>query len=264
MAAAILRSGAEVAVFDVRPEAMARYVALGATAADSLADLARLADIVTITVLDGPQLESVVRATNGHQGLLATMAPGGTIVVHSTVDPELCRCLAAEARVAGVGFVDAPVSGSEQGAIDGTLTVMVGGSDEDVERCQRLFQAIGTAVHHLGDVGAGQVGKAVNNMIGIATRIAVREGLELARSAGLDDDVVLGVVRQSTGNSYQVEHWWALQAAGARATGGPAGLAAIAKKDIDLALGLAAAADLDLPVSRTAAESTAGLFGPKG
>lgn len=263
MAASIIRSGAEVGVYDVRPDAAQEYVEAGAIGLTTLAEVGAFSDIVAVVVVNDAQLDSVICGSEGQPGVLASMRPGALIVAHSTVTPSLCRRLAQQAAESGVGFVDAPISGGRQAAIDGILTIMVGGSEEHVAQCEPLFSAVANGVHHLGAVGAGQVGKLVNNMIGIATRVIVREGLELARSAGLDDDVVLDFVRQSSGSSWQVENWRTMQVFGESALGGPSGMAAIAQKDIDMALGLSAEYGLNLSVAQAAAMSVDGMFGPQ-
>jgi 2-hydroxy-3-oxopropionate reductase len=108
------------------------------------------------------------------------------VVDHSTIDPMRTRMIAERAREAGVGFVDAPVSGGERGAIEGSLTLMLGGAEADVERVRPLLSLVGKTLTHVGDSGAGQIAKACNQLIIGETLIAIGEAFALASAAGVD------------------------------------------------------------------------------
>jgi 3-hydroxyisobutyrate dehydrogenase-like beta-hydroxyacid dehydrogenase len=257
----LVKADFDVTVFDVRPAACEPLRSLGARVASSPADLATNVDVLTVTVLDDVQVNDVLL---GRRGALASMRAGSVIVIHSTVSPKTCQEVAAAAAVRSVAVVDAPISGGEGAARSGTLTLMIGGSDAAVASCAPVLEAVSEARFHVGDVGAGQAAKLVNNLMGVVNRIVVGEALYLARSAGLHEDIVLDLVKSSTGNSWQVEHWRDMQAIAAASTTGAAGMGAMGKKDLGLAMKLAASLDVSLPVTEMAYEHTAALFTENG
>jgi 3-hydroxyisobutyrate dehydrogenase-like beta-hydroxyacid dehydrogenase len=261
MAENVIRSGAEVAVYDVRPEAMEKFGPLGARISRSPRDAASDVDILTITVLNDRQVYDTLF---GQDGALESLRPGSSVIVHSTVSPLTCQVAAARASEVGVGLIDAPFSGGEFGARDGKLTLMIGGSDETLAACQPVIRAVSERQFHVGDVGAGQIAKLVNNLMGIANRIVVAEALELARQGGLREEVVLELVGASSGNSWQVEHWRDMQNIAANSTTGASGMAFMSKKDLDLALQLAAQLKVSLPIATVASEHTAAMFTEHG
>jgi 3-hydroxyisobutyrate dehydrogenase len=257
----VVRAGFEVAVFDVRPDAAQRFGPLGARVATSPMDVAVDADIVTVTVLNDAQVEDVLF---GDRGATKSLRPGAVIVIHSTVSPETCRDVAARAMTQSVAVVDAPISGGENAAREGTLTLMIGGNAEAVATCGPVLESISALRFHVGDVGAGQVAKLVNNLMGIVNRIVVGEALTLARTADLREDVVLELVRSSSGNSWQVEHWADMQAIAAQSTTGPAGMARMAEKDLGLAIQLAHSLGVQAPLLTAAYDHTDALFTEHG
>ena len=257
----VVGAGFEVAVFDVRPDAAQRFGPLGARVATSPMDVAVDADIVTVTVLNDAQVEDVLF---GDLGATKSLHPGAVIVIHSTVSPETCRDVAARAMTQSVAVVDAPISGGENAAREGTLTLMIGGNAEAVATCGPVFESISALRFHVGDVGAGQVAKLVNNLMGIVNRIVVGEALTLARTADLREDVVLELVRSSSGNSWQVEHWADMQAIAAQSTTGPAGMARMAEKDLGLAIQLAQSLGVQAPLLTAAYDHTDALFTEHG
>jgi 3-hydroxyisobutyrate dehydrogenase len=257
----VVGAGFEVAVYDVRPDAAQRFGPLGARVATSPMDVAVDADIVTVTVLNDAQVDDVLF---GDRGATKSLQSGAVIVIHSTVSPETCRDVAARAMTQSVAVVDAPISGGENAAREGTLTLMIGGNAKAVATCGPVFEAISALRFHVGDVGAGQVAKLVNNLMGIVNRIVVGEALTLARSADLREDVVLELVRSSSGNSWQVEHWADMQAIAAQSTTGPAGMARMAEKDLSLAIQLAQSLGVQAPLLTAAYDHTDALFTEHG
>ncbi|WNM23599.1 NAD(P)-dependent oxidoreductase [Demequina capsici] len=159
-------------------------IAAGATWHDSARSLAAAADIVILMV---PELAHVRQVLEGDEGLLSGFPGDAVICVSSTVSAEGIRELAAELAEAGspVRVVDAPVSGGEEGAREGTLSIMIGGESEDVARVVDVYSTMGTPVH-LGPLGAGQIAKACNQVIVAATMAALSEAALLAERAGLD------------------------------------------------------------------------------
>ena len=163
----------------------------GARVADSPREVAQTSDVV-ITMLPGPpEVEEVVA---GEGGLLEGAAEGSLIVDMSTSSPVLARQLAHAARERGVGMLDGPVSGGDVGARDGTLSIMVGGEDEDFERARPLFEVMGETVVHVGGAGAGQVVKACNQIVVALVIEAVAEALVLGSKAGVAPDRVVEVL----------------------------------------------------------------------
>jgi 2-hydroxy-3-oxopropionate reductase len=147
---------------------------------------------VTITMLpDSPQVQEVL---GGEEGLLTTAPRGSLVVDMSTISPVVTQELAARAGERGVGYVDAPVSGGDVGAREGTLSIMAGGSEEDFERARPLFEALGKTIVHVGDTGAGQVVKACNQVVVALVIEAVSEALVLGSKAGVDPATIVRVL----------------------------------------------------------------------
>jgi 3-hydroxyisobutyrate dehydrogenase len=181
-------------VHDVRAEACERYVAEGATAAATPGEVAAAADVICVMVQNEEQVRSVL---DGPDGILATASAGTVVVVHSTISASGALALAELAGAAGVDLVDAPVSGGAMGAHDGTLAIMLGGTDEAVERCRGPLSLMGSLIEHFGPVGAGTNAKIARNLITFASFAVVGEAQRLAEAAGLDVAKLGEVVRHS-------------------------------------------------------------------
>jgi len=173
----------------------------GATVADSPRDVAAECDTVLICVSDSPDVEAVVR---GGDGVLAGLRSGTLVVDHSTISPSVTRELAAAVREAGGSWVDAPVSGGSEGAANGTLSIMVGGSEDDVARAMPHFEAMGKTITHVGPVGSGQLVKLVNQMLVVINQLAVSESLLFAEAAGLDLGATLRAVTGGAAGSWML------------------------------------------------------------
>lgn len=182
-AANLLRAGHTLSVYARRPESAAELVAQGARVYASPAELAREVEIVISNVSDTPDVEEVML---GEHGVIHGAHPGLIAIDMSTIKPLAARDIAAKLAAAGVDFLDAPVSGGEIGAINGTLTIMVGGKAETLEKARPALQAMGKTITRIGDSGAGQVAKACNQMIMVAAIEAAAEALRLADGAGVD------------------------------------------------------------------------------
>jgi 3-hydroxyisobutyrate dehydrogenase len=146
------------------------------------ADAARDTGVVVSCVPDAPEVEEVHL---GERGAIATAAPGTVVVDCSTIAPERARGVAKRLAERGISFLDAPVSGGQKGAAEGTLTFFIGGEEAALEKSRPVFLAMGKRLTHLGPSGAGQLGKAVNQIIVAGNLIAVSEGLAFASRAGL-------------------------------------------------------------------------------
>jgi 3-hydroxyisobutyrate dehydrogenase-like beta-hydroxyacid dehydrogenase len=257
----ILRAGFEVTVFDIRPEARDRLAQLGAKSAESPAEAARDASLLTVTVLNDEQVRQVLV---GEDGAASVLPPGAVVIVHSTVSPHICRELAEVLAARGVQLIDAPVSGGASAADGGALTLMIGGQEDAVAAAAPVLEVVSRERFHVGPVGTGQIAKLVNNLMGIVNRVAVGEGLALARAAGLREDAMLGVLRASSGNSWQVEHWRDMQEVARDSTTGAQGMAQMAKKDLGLAHRLGDELGIAMPMTAQAYENTAALFSAIG
>jgi 2-hydroxy-3-oxopropionate reductase len=186
MARNLVRAGHELVLHNrTRRKAEELAAEGGAEVADSPAEVARKG-AVTITMLPGPP--EVEEAVTGETGLLEGAAEGSLIVDMTTSSPALARELARTARERGVGMLDAPVSGGDVGATEGTLSIMVGGEEQDFERAKPLFEALGKTVTHVGPVGAGQVTKAANQVVVALTIEAISEALVLGSAGRSGED----------------------------------------------------------------------------
>ena len=170
----------------------------GAEVADSLEDLARAVDIVFICVSDSPDVVDVV------EGILPGLREGQLIVDHSTISPAVTRTLADRVAADGVGWIDAPVSGGSEGAAKGTLSTMVGGSTEDLERVRPYLETYSTTITHVGPVGSGQLVKLVNQILVVGNQMAVSEAFLFAKRAGLDLAVTLEAVKGGAAGSWML------------------------------------------------------------
>jgi 2-hydroxy-3-oxopropionate reductase len=163
----------------------------GAHAANSPREVAEQADVTILMLPDSPQVREVL---DGDDGLLAGAREGSLVIDMSTISPVVTREIAAECGERGVGWVDAPVSGGDVGAREGTLSIMAGGSEEDYARARPLFEALGKTIVHVGPVGSGQVVKACNQVVVALTMEAVSEALVLGSKAGVDPATIIEVL----------------------------------------------------------------------
>jgi 3-hydroxyisobutyrate dehydrogenase-like beta-hydroxyacid dehydrogenase len=203
MAANLCRAGFDVVAWN-RTAAKAEELARdhGADVVSTPADAAAGADAMITMVVDSPDVESVLF---GPTGAASAMTPGALCVDMSTIAPEASRSIAGRLRRRGVGFLDAPVSGSRPRAEDGTLTIMAGGPAEDFERALPLLRAMGELVVHVGPQGHGSLAKLINNTAAAINAAGVAEALVLARRAGLDVDALLCVMSAGSGASAMLE-----------------------------------------------------------
>ena len=183
MASNLLAAGHEVVVHNRSRQAVDDLVELGAERGEGSADVARRSEVVITCVPDTPDVEAVMF---GADGVLSGMAEGGLIIDMSTIRPDLSRRLAKIAADSNVETLDAPVSGGEEGAKQGTLSIMVGGSEAAFERAGPLLEVLGRTVVHVGPAGAGQTVKAANQLVVAGTIALVSEALVLLEAGGAD------------------------------------------------------------------------------
>jgi 3-hydroxyisobutyrate dehydrogenase-like beta-hydroxyacid dehydrogenase len=196
MAERILAAGFGLRVWSRRAEALAPLRAAGAAVAGELALVAEDVDILAICVTGDAATIEVARTA------LPNMRPGSMLLVHSTAHPQTCRNLAAEAAAGGVTLLDAPVSGGAAAARAGTLTVMVGGDASALLACRPVLESFAGTILRLGDVGAGQTAKLVNNALMAANLALAHEAISLAASLGIERDAMNRVVQASSGRSF--------------------------------------------------------------
>ena len=183
MALNLARAGYRLAVYARRPDSAKPLLQADATFCSSPRDLAAVSDILITMVSDSPDVEAVVL---GEQGVVEGVRSGSLVVDMTTAAPSCARHLAARLAEHGVDFLDAPVSGGEAGAVEGTLSIMVGGPAEAFARAKPMLDVLGRNVVHVGGCGAGQIAKACNQLLVAQTLNGVAEALLLAQRAGVD------------------------------------------------------------------------------
>ncbi|HEX6828790.1 MAG TPA: NAD(P)-dependent oxidoreductase [Burkholderiales bacterium] len=258
MALHLLRAGHPLTVFARRPEAARPLSEAGAAVAASPRELAQVSDVVFTMVTNSPDVEQVVL---GPEGVLHGARPGSVVVDCSTIAPGATRRVAQRLQECGVEMLDAPVSGGGTGAEQATLSIMVGGKPEVFERVKPLFQRLGRTIVHIGGNGAGQVAKAVNQLILITTIEACAEGLALARRCGVD----AGKVREALMGGFAASR--VLEMLGKRMVEGdfePGIEARWHWKDLHIVLGLAGEAGLAVPAAAIAAQNYNALMSAGG
>jgi len=256
MALRLASGEGDLVVYDVAPEPVAELVTAGAEAASSVAELAGQADVLCVMVRDDDQVRDVLGEA------LGSMRAGSVFVVHSTVAPLTPRQLEVTASRHDVLVVDAPVSGGAMGAADGTLAIMVGGSEAAYDAARPVLERMGTKVVHAGPIGAGTQFKLARNMMHFTAFTAATEAQRLAEAAGLDLVALGDVVRHTdaiTGGPGAIMH---------RDTTAPLAeddfwhgvfthVVALGEKDLGFAIELADKLGVDVPLAREAKERLA-------
>jgi 3-hydroxyisobutyrate dehydrogenase len=253
MARRIADAGWPLTLWARRPATLEPFADTAAKVAGTPAELAASSDIIGLCVRDDDDVREV---TSGDDGLLAAVAPGSVIAVHSTVHPDTVRELSVAAREKGAVVVDAPVSGGQPAASAGRLLVMVGGDPEAVERCRPVFATFGDPVVHLGPLGAGQVTKLLNNTL-FTAHLAVAASL---LGLGADLNVDTGRLAQVLGHGIAASFALARVADGGGTLariGGHAG--PLLAKDVRLTVAVAEAAGLDVSGNPLVAAADAAL-----
>ncbi|ORB63468.1 NAD(P)-dependent oxidoreductase [Mycolicibacterium tusciae] len=247
-------------VFDVRTEAMTPLVELGATVADSVADVGQGADVISVTVLNDAQVRDVVGELGAHA------KPGTVVAIHSTIEPGTAAELAEQLKPKGIHIVDAPVSGGAGAAEKGELAVMVGADDDAYETVKPVFKKWASMVVRAGEPGAGTRMKIARNMLTFIGFAAACEASRLAEAAGIDLQKLGRVVRHSDAQSggpgaimarddtkpLQPEHFLYDMFVHTRG---------LAEKDLKLALGLGEANGVELPLAEIALRDLAAGLG---
>ncbi|MGA3166060.1 MAG: 2-hydroxy-3-oxopropionate reductase [Terriglobia bacterium] len=188
----LIKAGYSLVVYDLRPDPVAELKAAGAAPAASCRDAAARSEVIITMLPDGPDVE---RAVLGPGGVLEGARQGSVVVDMSSISPNVAQKVGAACAAQGVDFLDAPVSGGEPKAVDGTLSIMVGGTQATFARVQPILQKMGSAVTRTGPVGAGNTTKLANQIIVACNIAAMGEALVLATRAGLDPEVVFNAIK---------------------------------------------------------------------
>jgi 2-hydroxy-3-oxopropionate reductase len=191
MAANLLKAGFDVVGYNRSRDKVDQLIGQGGRGAADVAGAVRDADVVLTMLPDSPDVEGVVL---GENGVLDSAKPGTLLVDASTIRPDVSVRLAEAARARGVRAVDAPVSGGEAGAVEGTLSIMVGGEEADVEAARPVLEVVGSTVVHVGPAGSGQTVKAANQLIVAGTIELVAEALVFLEAHGVDTEAAVKVL----------------------------------------------------------------------
>ena len=253
MAANLVKAGFEVVGHNRSPEPVRRLEAAGGRGAASLAEAVRDAEVVVTMLPDSPDVEAVAL---GQDGIYATARPGTLHVDMSTIGPEVARRLAETGRARGLRVLDAPVSGGQQGAVDGTLSIMVGGEAGDIAAARPVLDALGATVVHVGPAGAGQTVKAANQLIVAGTLGLVAEAVVFLEAAGVDTGAAVEVLAGGLAGSAILERKGAAMLARDFT---PGFRVALHHKDMGIVTAAAREAGVVIPLGAVAAQLLASL-----
>jgi len=254
MAANLARSGFPLTVWNRTTGRAGPLLEIGAKEASTPGALAAESDVVVICVSDSPDVEQVLFGSNG---IATTIRPGSLVIDCSTISPTVTWNAAQRLAQQQVQLVDAPVSGGSEGAQKATLTIFVGGEPAAVDRARPILEALGKTITHLGPSGSGQAAKAVNQVILAGTYLGVAEGIVLALKSGLDVEQVVAALGGGAAQS------WVLANRSGRmiANEYPLGFKTVLhRKDLQIALDLAADVGAALPISALCAQIETSLI----
>lgn len=187
----LIKAGHELTVFDIVEPAVKELEAMGARIGHSSREVAAKSDLIITMLPDSPDVE---KAAFGAEGVFEGIRSGSTYIDMSTISPVTSKKVAEVGKAKGVRVLDAPVSGGEKGAIDATLTIMVGGGKQVFDDCLPVFQVMGKNIVYCGEAGSGQVVKACNQILVAGVLETASEALVLGAKAGVDPEVVLKVI----------------------------------------------------------------------
>ena len=203
MAHNLLQAGFDLTVWNRTAARMEALLEEGAEAAASPADLAARCDVIITCVSDTPDVEEVIL---GPDGVIHGVKPGALVIDMSTISPQTTREIATRLAEKEAHMLDAPISGGSEGAANGTLSIMVGGDAEQVQRAMPAFEAMGKAITHVGPSGAGQTVKLVNQILVVINMWGVSEALLFAQAGGLDLQKTLDAVTQGAAGSWMLSN----------------------------------------------------------
>jgi len=207
MAKRLIEAGHQVTVYNLTASKAAPLLALGAKPAATPRDAAKGNEIVISIVTDSPDVEEVLL---GKSGAVHAAEKNALFIDMTTIAPETARKVGQALRAKGIAFLDAPVTGGDIGAREGTLSILVGGEKDDLERAREVFTVMGKRITHCGPQGAGQTVKACNQILCAMNMTGIVEALHLAKLSGIDQSLVVEALTPGAGGS------WALEKLGAR------------------------------------------------
>jgi len=202
MAKNLLKAGFSLVVYDLNKEAVEDVVKAGAASAHSSREVAQGTEVIIVMVPDSPEVKEVVL---GKEGVLEGAKPGSLVIDMSSINPLVSQEIARELKKKGVDMLDAPVSGGEPGAVQGTLAIMVGGEEKVFKECLKLFEPMGKNIVYVGSIGAGGFTKLVNQIIVALNIAAVGEAFTLGVKAGLNPQTVFQAIRGGLAGSTVLE-----------------------------------------------------------
>jgi 3-hydroxyisobutyrate dehydrogenase-like beta-hydroxyacid dehydrogenase len=247
MAVSLARSGMPLIVLHRHAPGREAARAAGARIAADAAELADDSEVIGICVKDEKQVDELLQ---GPSGLYALAKPGTLFVIHSTVAPEACVRIAAEAAEHGLGAIDAPVTGMPVRAQTGDLTIYVGGDAALLEKARSGLEKMGSTILLMGGVGTGQITKLVNNLISVTTIGLIAEAVELGVACGIEQEVLKAALRAGSADSFTLRQFDFFQTTWlSDQRGGIEDAARRAGKDLNLALKLARDHLMDLPLA---------------
>lgn len=203
MAGRLLAAGYEVTVFNRSRPAMEELRQQGARLAQSPSEVACQASILITMLPNSPDVESVCL---GNKGIVEGAKPGTVVIDMSTISPVVSQHISKALSEKGIQMLEAPVSGGDIGAIQGTLSIMVGGDAEVLERCRPIFDVLGKKITHCGGAGMGQTTKLVNNLICAITIEAIAEGFVMGVKAGVNPEAMFEAIRGGAAACWSLEH----------------------------------------------------------
>src|SRR3954453_10107428 len=232
MAKHMVKKGFEVTGYDISADASKNAQGFGVLPSGSVTDVGKNAEVVFVMVANDEQINSVIE----HSGLLDTLARGSVVCICSSCSPETCRALAKLAAPKGIGVVDVPLVLGQEAMDNGQVVAYVGGDDASVAKARPAISAFSKEVLHVGDVGAGQITKSINNMLLWACMVANFECLTFAKKLGVDIPRLIEALGHGSGANWSLSRW-------GKSTG------KWAEKDMDVALELAQDAKMPMPLA---------------
>jgi 3-hydroxyisobutyrate dehydrogenase len=250
----LLRAGHTVTVYNRTPEKCQPAIEAGAQIAHSPQAAATQAQVVMICVSDTPDVQAVIL---GSEGIIHSAAPGTIVIDFSTISPQATREMAAILETKSIKMLDAPLSGGSEGAIKGTLSIMVGGNGEDLAAVRPLLDCVGKTITHIGAIGTGQLTKAINQIMIAGTYWSIAEGLTLGLKAGLDLEQVVQAISGGAAGSWGLTH----RSGNMIRNEYPLGFRVqLHRKDLQIALQAAQELGVSLPIAGFVAQMENGLI----
>ena len=254
MALNILNAGHDVTVYNRTREREEPIAEKGAHRAASPQQAAAGAEIIVTCVSDTPDVENTIL---GEEGVIHGAEAGAIVIDMSTISPTATQKMASELAAKGIKMLDAPVSGGSEGAQKGTLSIMVGGAAEDLDKAMPVLQAMGKTITHIGPIGAGQMTKAINQIVVAGTYWSVAEGVALGLKAGLDMEKVVQAVGGGAAGSWAMDN----RSGNMIKNEYPLGFKVqLHRKDLTIALNVARELGVTLPVAAYVEQAETGLI----